>query len=109
MLVVHKYLLQAFGSRRRNVRLLLPLYAKVLSVHKQQNSICLWVETNHVAGKYSLPEITTQQERIFACYMTGELIEADCELRFIGTVLLEDDSYVLHVYEKIGALPQSNT
>ena len=69
-----------------------PSGGHVLSAHGQHGSVCLWVL------------VDPEQElvaRTFHVYPTGGaiLIEDDKTLSFIGTVLLDAESLVLHVFE----------
>lgn len=70
----------------------MPKKAKLLSVADQYGNVCLWVEVD---------TIWENEKRSFVFFGTGHTIPIDLDLAFIGTVLLMDDSLVLHVFEKI--------
>lgn len=73
----------------------MPMGSKLLSVHVQQDIMCLWALVD--------PSIQETEDREFIIYGTGHPIEdiSDKELEFVGTVQFPDVELVLHVFEKI--------
>ncbi len=69
----------------------LPTNAKILSVHIQDDDICMWVEMDPSALCFP---------RHFAVYSTGAVLP-DMPGRFLGTVLLRGSTPVFHIYEQI--------
>lgn len=72
----------------------LPIGAEILSVHKQYNKPTIW----------ALVDSTAQLEkRNFVVYGTGHaiLIDTNSELKFVGTVLCNNDNEVWHIFEKL--------
>lgn len=70
--------------------------AKVLSVHAQRGKPTLWLQCN---------EALTSRRRTFVAFMTGEEMHAPegKRLEFVGTVLLEAETYVLRIFEEVSA------
>lgn len=68
----------------------IPFGAEVLSVGMQQGVIQLWVWVNILA-----PE----KARNFVIFGTGHTIPDTLNLRFIGTVQLDEGSFIYHVFE----------
>ncbi len=69
----------------------LPIDSKILCVKKQRESISIWYECH--GGEAMEP-------RYFNTITTGQIIN-EKNLVYLGTVLLQDDNFVLHVYEVI--------
>lgn len=72
----------------------MPVGAKILSVHAQNDSVCLWALVDP-----SRPPVS----RAFRVFGTGHPIGNDLaeRLSFVGTALLEAGSFVVHVFEKM--------
>jgi len=68
----------------------MPIDATILSVHKQNNKLCLWVKVN--------PDVKYTEERCIHIYGTGNPIFIKKEI-FIGTVVFEEHGAVWHVFE----------
>lgn len=83
MKTVWKYSLGPYGGS-----IDMPSGAKALHLAKQDGFICLWVEVD--------PD-TPLMERHFVPVGTGH--EVPDGAVYVGTVLLDDDSLVLHFYE----------
>ncbi len=68
----------------------MPSGAKILSAHNQRNQPCIWalVET-----------LNPVSNRAIRAEHTGECRFLPPEAVFIGTVLLDDGDYVLHVFD----------
>lgn len=87
---VYKYTLEPHGGVE------LPTGAKILSVHAQHDSICLWA----LVDPNNLPVL-----RRFKVFGTGHPIaneQAD-RLSFVGTALLDGGYLVMHVFEEMPA------
>jgi len=66
--------------------------AKILSVQAQRDIPCLWVLID--------TESFNWEDRTFVIKMTGEHF-GDSQLNYVGTFLLDNESFVGHVFEKI--------
>lgn len=85
---IFKYQLANHGVRHIEM----PIDAVILSVREQNNIACLW----------ALVDTSKQLEnRVFDIYVTGEEITVPEQKRFIGTVLLNNGDFVVHVFEII--------
>ena len=82
---IWKYTIRFGGS------LEIPKGAKLLSAKMQNDDICIWA----VVDPKELP-VT----RKFEVYGTGHSINDIGDLTFINTVMNEDHSLVLHVFER---------
>ena len=69
--------------------LMVPKGAVTLSADTQQGKLCVWVLCDPQA-----PKVT----RAYYAEMTGFEAERVAGTRFIGTVLLEEGAFVLHVF-----------
>jgi len=69
----------------------MPIDAIILSVHKQNNKLCLWAKVNPKIAKYT-------EARCIHIYGTGNPIFIQKEI-FIGTVVFEEHGAVWHVFE----------
>lgn len=87
---IYKYELESLSTT-----LNLPLGSKVLSVKNQRNRVVLYVEVDGDSEESMLLE-----KRTFIGVLTGGVVP-NIQLQFIDTVLLHNDSFVLHVYEAI--------
>jgi len=75
----------------------LPADAVILSAHAQDNKPTLWVQQSITPSTVTVP-------RQFICIPTGTTMPPLGQLHsFIGTVLLHQDAFVLHVYEFLEA------
>ncbi len=82
---VWKFALHPFAS------LSMPVGAKALSVHAQNNEICLWAEVDTDAEKES---------RKFVVVGTGHPVPVEAGA-FIGSALLNGGELVFHVFERV--------
>jgi len=71
-------------------RLQMPIGAKLLSVHPQRDSISLWALVR--------PENKRTERRIFVA-LTGSDAPGVAPDKFIGTVLLDEGAFVVHVFD----------
>jgi hypothetical protein len=69
--------------------IMMPVGAKALSVHGQNNEVCLWAEVDIDAPK---------ELRQFVIVGTGHKIPEKVG-EFIGSALLDGGKYVFHVFE----------
>ncbi len=74
---------------------IMPKGARILSVARQNGVPTLWY-TCELGGT-----METREVRTILVFGTGELIPDADRLTFIGTLLLADDSLVLHVFERV--------
>lgn len=86
MRTIWKYTLASHCS------LSIPAGAQLLSVKTQGCDICAWFLLDDAKSE--------RQERHFRIYGTGHKV-SDETLRFIDTVMLDEGSLVLHVFEVI--------
>lgn len=72
----------------------MPKGAEILSLHVQNNKPCIWclVETKNEL-----------EERYFDVFGTGHEIYGDMgvDRKFIGTFLMNNDSLVFHLFERL--------
>ena len=87
MKVIHKHIIHP-DSPVINV----PINSTILSVHEQEDRICVWVECDFTD--------ITNLEIIFEVYGTGVEMPPGDRL-FIDTVHLYGGSLVFHVYRKL--------
>lgn len=66
----------------------MPVGSNILSVAIQHNKIAVWFEA---------PEDTVMTKRKFVVVETGKNVPKSS--KFIGTVMILKDSYVVHVYD----------
>jgi hypothetical protein len=69
---------------------MLPVGAKLLTVHEQHRNVCIWAEV--------APEQKAKEARSFEIYGTGHPIPPGLR-RFLGSVFLDGGNYVFHIYE----------
>lgn len=76
----------------------MPLGAKIIHVGQQYDKLVLWAHVDPYAPK---------ERRMFAACYTGGAAPENDDGRFLGTVLLAQGEFVLHVFEPInkGTLP----
>jgi len=73
----------------------MPKGAKIISVAVQRTTICLWVEVN--------PNEDALCARNIEIISTGQIVKDHAiERHFLGTILIDQDNYIFHVYERIG-------
>jgi|WetSurMetagenome_2_1015567.scaffolds.fasta_scaffold1392487_2 hypothetical protein len=65
--------------------------ARILSVDNQRGTPCLW---------YFEPDSGDVETRVFETYLTGAPVTITGDHEFIGTVLLENGTYVIHIFEE---------
>lgn len=70
---------------------MMPQGAKVISAHAQNNGVKIWA----LVDKTAEPET-----RNFMTLITGDNPTIDTS-KFIGTVLLDDGAYVVHIFELV--------
>ena len=70
----------------------MPKGAKILSLQVQDGDICIWVLVD--------PKATTEV-RVVETILTGQQIpsDIDSENDYIGTALMHNDNFVLHLFE----------
>lgn len=90
MMTIHKYALE--GSHP--TILIMPAGAEIIHVGVQRQSLCMWARVETEAQ----PE-----QRIFAVIGTGHAAPLPEEGRHVGSVLMFDESLVLHVFERAAA------
>lgn len=66
--------------------------ARVLCAKNQRNRVAVYVEVH--------PDTSKVTELVLFRAHTGDRVDRK-SWNYVGTVMLDDDSYVLHVYEKI--------
>lgn len=67
----------------------MPRGARILCVHAQRDTICLWALVN---------QQHTKEARLFRVYGTGHEVPDDPGT-YLGTVHLQDGALVFHVFE----------
>lgn len=72
---------------------MMPIGAKILTVHGQGNDICVWAEVDPRMDKV---------ERLLSVYGTGDPLP-DNPGNYLGTAMLMGGALVFHVYEKPGS------
>ena len=73
----------------------MPVGAKIIHVGNQNNYVCIWAEVN--SGNPC-------ETRCFEIQLTGQPLGGDGEdtyRAYLGTVLLNKDTFVAHVYERL--------
>lgn len=89
-MTIWKYRLPTRGT----VAIDMPKGAELLSVHNQNDCIVLWA---------AVDDRKPTQPRTFDVRVTGSCYATFTNVKFIGTVLLDDGAYVAHVFEVIDA------
>lgn len=86
MKTIYKYEISKYGCR--DIRM--PKGAKILSTHLQHNEPVIWalVDTSE-------PTVS----RSINVHTTGSDVGEDDTSRFIGTLLLDDGKYVVHIFD----------
>lgn len=86
---IYKYPLNAITEQN----ITMPAKSEILTVQVQGDTLCLWALVNPDAEL---------KERTIEIYGTGHLlIDAD-SLQYISTFMLESDTLVFHVFERLG-------
>jgi len=88
------------GLRARQFSIQLPKHAKILSVAAQHNEPVMWVA---IQEDLSYPPLEPHD---FILCETGRVMPKDPTsilTTFIGTILLDDGAYVLHIFEITGS------
>lgn len=88
MKVIHKFTLTV-----NETEILIAPHSSLLSVQVQDNRICLWFLTE--------PAVAKTDQRLFVAVQTGEDFKMTNNHKYIGTVLLNHERYVLHIFEII--------
>lgn len=73
---------------------MLPLKCNVISIQVQGNKLCAWAEVD---------EDNTETEERFIAIHTG-MVPPKEGAKYAGTYLLDNGSYVLHVYDMINKI-----
>jgi hypothetical protein len=73
----------------------MPQGAKVLSAKSQYNQLYIWALVDPDAPK---------EKRFFQVHGTGHRINNSENLKYVGTALIENDSLVFHVFERVQQL-----
>lgn len=86
---IYKY---GLGMAQEEIEM--PVGSTILHIGTQHGKICMWVEVN--------PE-NPIVKRTIEIYGTGDLIRQDMGIskKYLGTVKLNDETLILHVYESI--------
>jgi hypothetical protein len=84
MKTIHKFHIAA-----NDYKLVMPVGARILSVHEQHNGIFLWAMVDDSNAK---------EIRQFRYFGTGHEMPDDA-MQFLGTVHLDAGNFVFHVFE----------
>lgn len=80
-----------------------PFGTKMMSVAEQHGAPCIWglvpTRTAALQTAQKLADTADVETKTILMYGTGHEIPDDPRLSFIGTVLLEGGSLVVHIYE----------
>lgn len=78
----------------RNLKVMLPFGAKVLTAQGQHDRICIWAEVN--------TETPIKEEVIFEIFGTGHRMTEDIgvDREYIGTAQIHSGDLVFHVYKR---------
>lgn len=79
----------------------LPKGAKFLSCHLQRDEPCLWFLADYEDPRRACP--LEYELRVFSTYMTGHRF-LDKKREFLGTVLMSNGTFVVHVFEELEGL-----
>jgi hypothetical protein len=79
----------------RNLRVMMPVGAKLLTAQIQNNSICVWAEVDTKAER---------EEVIFEIFGTGHSMpwNMGVDREYVGTVQFNNGDLVLHIYKWTG-------
>ena len=82
-----------YALNPNDLNLKMPVGAKILSAHNQNNQICIWAEV----------DTSAELELVgFEILGTGhEIVINENNREFIGTVLIHDGELVFHVYKLV--------
>lgn len=88
---IYKYKLQI--TDKQEVKL--PMDSLILSVHNVKDELCLYALIN--------PDQPFIHKRIIEIFGTGNDVRCDMgiERKFLGTVILQNNYFVAHVFERI--------
>lgn len=86
---IYKYPLNAVTYQK----VTMPAKSEILTVQVQGDTICLWALVNPDAEL---------KERTIEIYGTGHLLIDSDSLLYISTFMLESNSLVFHVFERLG-------
>lgn len=81
------------------LRYSLPKGAKFLSCHLQRDTPCLWFMVDY-AGPRDCAFPVEYELRAFSTYMTGHRF-SDRKREFLGTILMHNGTFVIHVFEEL--------
>lgn len=88
MTTIHKYILEMTDEQV----IALPMEARILSIQEQKNHLCLWAMVDPELGKTS---------HIIEIFGTGQAM-GGADRSYLGTVKMNDGSFVWHVFERMG-------
>lgn len=71
-----------------------PKGAKFLSAEKQDDKIAVWALLDPLSKE--------REDHTFHVTMTGQHFDVEGELEHLGTCLFHHESFVLHVFHKLG-------
>jgi len=86
--VIWKYELE-----NRETEIEMPYGAQVIHVDNQYGKLCLWAIVNPSKQEQRM------ETRVFWVVHTGKTIDMPTMKEHIGTVLMQDGTYVAHVFE----------
>jgi hypothetical protein len=92
MRVIYKYTLQKLYKEQV---LKLPVARTLLSISEQHGNIAMWYEVDTHEPEGGPTKVTGVA---FQCFETGDQVPDGWQ--YMGTVLFDGGSYVLHVYSK---------
>ena len=79
------------------VEAILPVGAEPLTVQIQnKHDICLWAKVD--------PKVQEIETRRFIMFGTGMPIHDDFEMNYISTILIEEGTFVYHVFELLNKI-----
>lgn len=80
----------------------LPKGAKFLSCHLQREEPCLWFMVDYEDPRdYPFP--VEYELRVFSAFMTGHRF-SDKKREFLGTILMSNGTFAIHVFEELEGL-----
>lgn len=81
----------------------MPFDAEILTVQVQNEKVMLWaiVKTKTEYSNQAYDVQVDYEFRDFIVYLTGENMHLKPTDKYIGTVQIDEGTYVLHVFEKV--------
>lgn len=89
MKTIYEYEIMTYGIET----ITMPKDANIISVQAQNNQVRLWVETD--------TNCVESINVVFHMITTGSYIPDYVELEYLGTVVLDDGGFVVHIYKQI--------